>query len=133
MSIKLTVHLPKCVVEIEGNKQTELFKEFARSYEVFGETQCGKCGSEHIVPVAREASDGKKTYDYYEWVCKKCGSKLALGQQEGGVLFPKRRLMPNGAPCKPGEKGEYVNNGWTKYRGDKTEDLAEPEPNTRKK
>lgn len=124
------MNLPKCTVEIEADKPTDLFKEFARCHEVFGETKCGLCGCDDIAPVARQASDGKKSYDYYEWVCKspKCRAKLALGQQEGGLLFPKRKLKENGAPCKPGEEGVYRNNGWTTYRGhdNESEESATP-------
>lgn len=119
--MKLTVNLPKCSIEMEAEKATDLFKQFAQVYEVFGEDKCYECGCEQIVPNLRQptSENGKTTYDYFEWVCKspKCRARLSLGQQEGGTLFPKRRLARNGAPCKAGEEGEYRNNGWTKFRG----------------
>lgn len=124
--MKLRVILPKCEVEIEAEKDTQVFEQFARAVEVFSEECCGECGSPDIVPVTRKSPDTKFTF--YEWHCKKCRARLALGQQEGGVLFPKRRLKPNGAPCKPGEEGEYRNAGWSQYRGQPGEDDGHEEP-----
>jgi hypothetical protein len=103
------------MVEVDGESQKDLFESMAMAYEVFGETQCGLCGSTNIRPVVRIVDK----FRFYEYSCQEpgCWAKLTFGQaQEGGGLFPKRKLLDNGKPDKDGEFGPHK--GWTKYRGD---------------
>lgn len=93
--------------EVEARGEKSLFEEVAHIQEVFDQ-KCGKCNSEDVQLVVRDAEtkDGKKC-KYYEMRCRSCGARLAFGvHQEGGTLFPKRK----------GEDGEWLpSNGWTKW------------------
>lgn len=130
--MKLQLHFPMCSIEIESDKETELFEGMSRAYEVFAESRCGACQGEEIYPVTRTVGSGKQEFKYHEWKCRKCGAVLNLGQQDGGGLFPKRRLNEQGAPAKAGEEGKFgAHNGWTKYRGrPKEEEPAEAQQGT---
>lgn len=121
--MKATIRLPRMTVEVEGQEQKDLFQAAAQAYEVFGEKECGLCGSEDIVPVVRKVLWKKKECDYHEWHCQKpgCRARLSLSpNMEGGTLFANRRLLPDGKPAtgEDREKGEFgPHNGWTRYRG----------------
>lgn len=111
--LKLNVKLNNRVsVEAEGETQLEVFENASALQEVFGESCCGKCGSENITFRVRTVGEGKKTYKYPEMVCKSCWAKLSYGQSDGGVLFPVRYER---------EDKEYVRdaNGFKIPRGDK--------------
>jgi formate dehydrogenase assembly factor FdhD len=101
---------PTVIVTLEADKQCELFEELATVQEVFGQTNCGACGSDQLQYVVREDKEENK---YYELKCRKCGCKLAFGQhKKGGSLFPRRKDKDN----------NYLqNNGWTKWEGKKDE------------
>jgi hypothetical protein len=116
---------PDLSVEVEGETQKDLFRELAGAAEIFGERQCGLCGSGEIAPVYRTVTQGKKCFEYPEWHCHACGGRLALGSMmEGGRLFPHRKLDASGKPDREhGMSGKH--HGWTLYRGDK--DGAPPE------
>lgn len=126
--MKATVNLPVGVFEIESEDIQDVFEEVGSVYEVLSESECGLCKSQGIHPAVRHVGSGKAAFKYFEWRCRDCGGYLAIGQQEGGKLFPKRKLKEDGSPCKPGEEGRYRNNGWTKFRGGPKEDEAQTEP-----
>ncbi len=81
---------PKVCVVAEGETQADLFSQVSSMEEVFGESKCGKCGSEEIRFGTRKAAKGKKEFTYFEMHCNTCRAKLSFGQSEGGVLFPVR-------------------------------------------
>lgn len=101
-------------IEAEGTAK-EVFTELAGAAEVFGHYACGKCGSEHVVPVVRDDKDGNT---YYEMKCKDCGHALSFGQRRAdGKLFPRRKdksdqWLPNG--------------GWVDNRPKPAQPAAEP-------
>jgi hypothetical protein len=126
-TMKATIRLAggNRMVEVDGENQKDLFESMAMAYEVFGETQCGLCGSTNIRPVVRIVDK----FRFYEYSCQEpgCWAKLTFGQaQEGGGLFPKRKLLDNGKPDKDGEFGPHK--GWTKYRGDNQEEPSRGVP-----
>ena len=95
---------PKLSLELEGKDQKDLFKELAKSQEIFSLDTCGLCGCKNIRYVVRNVEDN----DFYELVCQdvKCRAKLAFGQhKKGNTMFPKLK----------DEKGYLPNRGWTKY------------------
>jgi hypothetical protein len=118
--LKLNVPLKRCTVQVEAETQKELFEEYAAAVEVFGEQRCGLCKSEAIVPVVRNVTKGKESYDFQEMHCQnpQCRARLSYGVHKGGgTLFPHRRLDATGRPDRAaGEYGEH--RGWTKYRGE---------------
>ena len=57
MKVELTAG--KLNVAFEGETVRELWKQIAIFQEVFGETKCGKCGSENLRFVVRE-NDGNE-------------------------------------------------------------------------
>jgi hypothetical protein len=102
----------KLLIEVEGSNIKELFAQIGPVAEVLdGDDCCGKCGSTHIYPRAREAtkkSDGK-VVNYYELVCSDCRAKLSFGQHsEGGTLWAKRADDQGNA---------LENRGWEVYLG----------------
>ena len=100
--MKVNYNAGKLNVAFEGETVRELWKQIAIFQEVFGETKCGKCGSENLRFVVRE-NDGN---EYYELRCMDCGAKLAFGSmKKGGGLFPKRKDGDTWLP----------DNGWQKW------------------
>ena len=86
--MKANFKVNKLSVEFEADSVREIWKQLSTFQEVFGETTCGKCGSENLRFVVRE-NDGN---EYYELRCNDCGAKLAFGcHKKGGGLFPKRK------------------------------------------
>ena len=73
--MKVNYNLGKLNVAFESETVRELWKQLATFQEVFGETTCGKCGSENLRFVVRE-NDGN---EYYELRCVDCGARLAFG------------------------------------------------------
>lgn len=88
MKVIYTTKSKQLQVEIEGTTK-DVFKQLAEFQEVFDERQCGVCQSEDIHFLVRTVEGN----DFYELKCRKCGAKLAFGQNKiGGGLFPKRKL-----------------------------------------
>lgn len=93
-------------VEIEGDKQTDVFGSIAQFQEVFEEDICQKCKSADVRFVVRTVDDN----NYHEIQCNECRAKLAFGQHKtGGSLFPKR---------KDKDGGWLPDRGWVKYNPD---------------
>ena len=78
--MKVNYNLGKLNVAFESETVRELWKQLATFQEVFGETTCGKCGSENLRFVVRE-NDGN---EYYELRCMDCGARLAFGANKKG-------------------------------------------------
>ena len=89
--MKLNYKLGNLNVEFECDTPKEVFSQLSVFQEVFGETKCGKCGSENLRYVVRMVDDNQ----YYEIRCQDCGARLAFGaNKKGGGLFPKRKDLP---------------------------------------
>jgi DNA-directed RNA polymerase subunit RPC12/RpoP len=94
----------KLTVEFDTTTAVELFEQLGVFQEVFGETKCGKCGSENLRFVVRTDAEENK---YYELRCVDCGARLSFGcHKKGGGLFPKR---------KDAEGNWKPDNGWCKW------------------
>lgn len=103
------------LIKVSGETAKDLFAEIAMAYELFNESECGLCHSKNIHPAHRVADK----FHFYEYHCRDCKARLSLGQQDGGALFPVRKLLPNGKPSwKDGDYGEHK--GWTHYKGEDT-------------
>lgn len=116
---------PHTIITVTAETQKELFKEIASAHEVFGERKCGLCGTEGIIPVHRTVTKGKKTYEYPEYHCpnRACRARLSLGSmQEGGQLFPIRKLTAEGKPSREEGTFDPRHMGWTRYKGKPGED-----------
>jgi hypothetical protein len=101
--MEVTKKIGSLTITFEGETQKDIVKQLSSLEEVFGESVCGKCGSENLRWVVRE-NDGN---EYYELRCLDCGAKLAFGvNKKGGGLFPKR---------KDGEGNWLPDKGWTKW------------------
>lgn len=101
--MEVTKKVGSLTITFEAETQKEVFKYLSSLEEVFGETKCGKCGSENLRFVVRE-NDGN---EYYELRCLDCGAKLAFGvMKKGGGLFPRR---------KDSEGNWLPDRGWTKW------------------
>lgn len=86
--MKINKSIGDLSVEFEAETHKDIFKQLSSLEEVFGETACGKCGSEKLKPVVRE-NDGN---EYYELRCAGCTARLAFGvHKKGGGLFPRRK------------------------------------------
>ena len=91
-------------IEVDCENVKEAIQALDEYGEVFGESDCGSCGSKEIGPQHRIHDDN----EYYSLRCVNCGSQLDLGQHKtGGTLFAKRKL----------ENGEYdqANRGWYRF------------------
>ena len=101
--MKASMILGGITISSEGDAK-EVFTELASAAEVFGQHVCGSCGSELVVPVAREV-DGNH---YYEMRCNSCGCTLGFGQRKAdGALYPRRK----------GKDGNWLpNRGWQDHR-----------------
>ena len=101
--MEVTKKVGSLTITFEGETQKDIVKQLSSLEEVFGESVCGKCGSENLRWVVRENYGN----EYYELRCLDCGAKLAFGvNKKGGGLFPKR---------KDGEGNWLPDKGWTKW------------------
>lgn len=109
-----------CTIEIDCDSVKDIFREVGGISEIFNEEKCGLCGNTSIIPKTRSVEKNKKVYEYFEMGCtnSKCRARLSYGQrQDGGGIFPIRKLDSNGKPDR--EAGSYgPHNGWSKYRGE---------------
>ncbi len=119
---------PKITFKVEARGICEVFEALGPLQELFGANcKCGKCGSDEIRMVHRKTPDG---HDVYELLCEAkndstgftCNSKLALGKNTEGNLFPRRYAQTKGddGKWKPsvdadGKKVWLPNNGWVRW------------------
>ena len=76
-------------IELEGEKQRDLFRAIASAQEVFGERCCGKCGSSDLRFRVRRNRDEQ---EFFELLCLRCYAVLEFGvHKTGGTLFPRRK------------------------------------------
>ena len=103
MKVTFTTNGGRMSAEFNVDSQTELFEQLAYFQEIFGEEQCGKCGSENLRFQVRNVDDNL----FYEIRCKDCGAKLAFGTMKtGGRLFPRRK----------DKEGNWLpDRGWVKW------------------
>jgi hypothetical protein len=104
MKVRYTSSDGRLSVEVEGDKQKDVFGQLARFQEVFEHTTCGKCKKGDVRFVVRIVDDN----DFYELHCASCRARLAFGQHKGkdGTLFPKRK----------DSEGKWLpDGGWLKY------------------
>lgn len=101
--MKVTFTAPKCTVEVDAPDAKACFEELAGGLEIFTQTRCGACDSEHVIPVVRE----NQGVHFYEMKCLQCSAALAFGQRKSdGHLFPRRKTSD----------GVWLDNGgWTKW------------------
>ena len=109
--MKVKHQVGKMTVELEAETHVDLFSQLASFQEVFGETNCGKCGSENLRYITRTNKDDDV---FYEIRCEECGAKLAFGvMKKGGAMFPKR------SEGKGGDRKWLPNQGWMKWNKEK--------------
>ena len=88
MKFNYTTGNGKLSVEFDADSQTDAFASFAQIQEVFEESPCGKCGSEHLRFVVRTVDENQ----FYEIRCQDCGARLEFGvMKKGGRLYPRRK------------------------------------------
>ena len=118
----------KVAICAEGENTLDIFAQLAQMQEVFQHSKCGLCGSELYRFVVRKATDGKKKeFNYYELHCQnpKCRARLAFGNSDNNVLYPKRKwnqLSDSEKEQRANEQAEaeasygfLKNNGWYKW------------------
>jgi hypothetical protein len=125
---------PTLIVELEGDKQKDLFKQFASATEVFNVGPCGLCGCKDVLPKWRVVTiiKGKKseTYEFPEYHCRglledgrRCGARLTMSTQndDSGNIYPNRKLVNGERPATKAEidagtYGDYgSHNGWYRF------------------
>lgn len=110
MKITRNLKTNETSVEIDGESHTELWSKLAQIDEVFGEKECGKCGSSIRYTTRQgEKSNGKK-FTCYELVCNSlsCYAKKSFGvkDDQNNTMFPHR---------KDGDGNYLPDNGWTRW------------------
>ena len=59
MKVKYTTPNNRITVELEADTQVEVFSQLSAFQEVFGETNCGKCGSDNLKFQIRNVDDNR--------------------------------------------------------------------------
>jgi len=100
------------ILELEEDKQSDLFRSLASAQEVFGEECCGKCQNTELVFRTRKNADED---EFFELLCPKCFAVLAISQnKKGGTLYPNRQ-----GKDEAGEKIQLKCHGWRKWNKEK--------------
>ncbi len=107
----------KITLKVEARDVKDVFQQLGPLQEVFEACKCGKCKSDKIRLIHRKPDK----FDFYELSCSACGSKLSLGQNDAGNLFPRRyKQDPNDPKIalldSNGNKVWLDNDGWIKYQ-----------------
>lgn len=119
---KLDYHFKSGVhVELEGEKDTDLFEELSGLQEIFGDLTCsakvdGKVvESNNVRFVVRTDDDENK---YYELVCMEPGPLQYFKKQFGVKKKPVGKLFPKKLSKEDVDSGNYILgfNGWHKYK-----------------
>ena len=119
MKVKLKVS-QRAVVEVEGDKQTDIFQALSSMQEVFSESHCGCCGQDTIKFVARQNKDDDW---FYEMKCygDRCYATLAFGSRKkpAGQLYPKRKWdqLSLGEKERRKSQEDKCSNGYLPDRG----------------
>jgi|3_EtaG_2_1085321.scaffolds.fasta_scaffold00069_35 hypothetical protein len=114
-------------MDVDSDKEVDLFKGMARVQEIFQHSQCGKCGNKDVRFVCRQDKDDN---DWLEIVCQsiQCRAKLVFGQVKGkgGEIYPKHRWSLLSDTQKQGRADEEAyaeqhsgflpNKGWFVYK-----------------
>lgn len=107
--MKATIKVrPNLTIELEEDKQIDLFVSLASAQEVFSEN-CGKCKSQNIKFVVRK----KDKSTFLELHCQDCGAKVPISPHDdkAGTIYVKRYEKD-----KETEKLTWLpNNGWQKW------------------
>lgn len=105
-------------VMAEGETHAEIWKQLAELEEAFGESTCGKCGSQDIRHIVRTNEGGD---EFYELHCQSkdggrfCRARLRMSvRKKEKAFYPKRKAGENDASGL--EQGAWLpNNGWMRY------------------
>jgi ribosomal protein L40E len=102
--MKVTKKAGSYTIECEGKDAKECFVNMAGALDVFGESNCGACGSTDLREQVRE--NGGHTF--YEKRCMECGATLSYGQRKSdGSMYPRRK----------DRDGNWMENrGWSLYK-----------------
>ena len=106
MELTFTNTTGKLTLKTEAPTPIAAFETIAMFGDVFDETKCGVCGSEHIRFDVRRP----KTFVYYNLVCRDCGCRLDVSQHRDKVNLYIDRKDANDQPKH--------NAGWYKYTPD---------------
>jgi hypothetical protein len=94
------------VIELEEEKQRDLFRAIASAQEVFSERRCGKCQASDLMFRVRTNRDEQ---EFFELVCLRCRAVLEFGvHKTGGTLFPRRKGGDEGKDFLP-------DHGWVRW------------------
>lgn len=103
---------PNLIIEVEEDKQVDLFRSIASTQEVFGEAKCGKCNCTELQFITRKNSEED---EFFELKCKKCFAVLQISQhKKGGGLYPNRTSKDDA-----GERTYLPDNGWVRWNKEK--------------
>jgi hypothetical protein len=101
--MEVTYKTGKLTATFDSDTPKDLFGQIAAFQEVFGQCECGKCGSDDVRFVVRNVDDNQ----YYELRCQACAARLSFGlNKKGGGMFPKR---------KDGDGNWLPDGGWMKW------------------
>jgi hypothetical protein len=101
---------PRFQFEFDAASDTDAFAQLASIDELFQDEACGLCKSKNVHFAHRVS--GK--FPYCERKCLGCGARLAFGKTEdGGRLFPKRKLKDGQPDMENGTFGEH--RGWHRF------------------
>jgi len=114
-------------IDVDSEREVDLFKGMARVQEIFQHDRCGKCKNSDVKFVCRQDSDDN---DWLEIVCQslQCRAKLIFGQTKGkgGEIYPKHRwnLLSETQQKQRSDEEEYAeqhsgflpNGGWFIYK-----------------
>ena len=114
--MKMVYQSGKLTFEAEISSGKQAFEVAAKMAELFEETHCGCCKSEHIRHEVREY-DGNS---YYKMLCNDCGAQLDFGQKKDGKSLFAKRYDSEAKQALP-------NRGWYVWHGEKKAKPAQTE------
>jgi len=112
--MQVQLHCGRTTVVGEGQSHVDVFRQLVDLQDLFGNSRCGKCGSDNTYYRIRKTEKDRKKFEYFEMSCRDCYAKLPYHMHDDdkkGSMYIQKRVPDE----KKEPNTEYYEGGWEKY------------------